>query len=306
MKKLMFGVAVCLVLAGAAIACKNLSDNRAALPRPEGPCDVYERGGAPCVAAHSTTRALYAAYDGPLYQVMRESDGKTLDIGVVRATADDPGGYADAEAQDAFCKDTYCWITVLYDQSGKGNHLYQAPRGGFSGPAMGGYNNVPVADWAPVNVMGHKVYGLFIAPGMGMRLNDPVGTAVDDQAEGQYWVISGHHYNSGCCFDYGNAETDSRDDGDGTMETTYFGNQPAWYHGEEPGPWIMTDQENNLVGCVNDDPNDKFCEGLESITWRFVTATADGTIPCASRARSCWATAATTATAPRAPSTRPR
>ena len=276
MKRILFGAAVALVLAGAVIACKNLADSREALQRPEGPCDVYERGGAPCVAAHSTTRALYAAYDGPLYQVMRQSDGKTLDIGVVKATADDPGGYADAEAQDAFCKDTYCWITVLYDQSGKGNHLYQAPRGGFSGPAMGGYNNVPVADWAPVNVMGHKVYGLFIAPGMGLRLNDPTGTAVDDQAEGQYWVISGHHYNSGCCFDYGNAETDSRDDGDGTMETTYFGNQPVWYHGEAPGPWIMTDQENNLVGCVNDDPDDKFCEGLEAITWRFVTAMADG------------------------------
>ena len=264
-----------LVVVGAVIACNNLAGGKA-LARPEGPCDVYERGGAPCVAAHSTTRALYAAYDGPLYQVMRQSDGKTLDIGVVKATASDAGGYADAAAQDAFCKDTYCWITVLYDQSGKGNHLYQAPRGGFSGPAMGGYNNVPVADWAPVNVMGHKVYGIFIAPGMGLRLNDPVGTAVDDQAEGQYWVISGHHYNSGCCFDYGNAETDSRDDGDGTMETTYFGNQPAWYHGEAPGPWIMTDQENNLVGCVNDDPNDKFCEGLETITWRFVTAMADG------------------------------
>ena len=276
MKKLFFGVVVCLVLVGAAIACKNLAESGPALPRPEGPCDVYAKGGAPCVAAHSTTRALYAAYDGPLYQIMRESDGKTLDIGVVRATATDPGGYADADAQDAFCKDTYCWITVLYDQSGKGNHLYQAPRGGFSGPAMGGYNNVPVADWAPVNVLGHKVYGLFIAPGMGLRLNDPTGTAVDDQAEGQYWVISGHHYNSGCCFDYGNAETDSRDDGDGTMETTYFGNQPVWYHGEAPGPWIMTDQENNLVGCVNDDPNDKFCEGLEAITWRFVTAMADG------------------------------
>ena len=276
MKKLLFGAVVSLVLVGAAIACKNISENQALLPRPEGPCDVYERGGAPCVAAHSTTRALYAAYDGPLYRVMRASDGKTLDIGVVKPTATDPGGYADADAQDAFCKDTYCWITVLYDQSGKGNHLYQAPRGGFSGPAMGGYNNVPVADWAPVNVLGHKVYGLFIAPGMGLRLNDPTGTAVDDQAEGQYWVISGHHYNSGCCFDYGNAETDSRDDGDGTMETTYFGNQPVWYHGEAPGPWIMTDQENNLVGCVNDDPNDKFCEGLEAITWRFVTAMADG------------------------------
>ena len=272
MKKILFGVLTGLVLLGAGIACKQL----AVLQRPEGPCDVYERGGAPCVAAHSTTRALYAAYNGPLYQIMRQSDGKTLDIGVVKASATDPGGYADAAAQDAFCKDTYCWITVLYDQSGKGNHLYQAPRGGFSGPAMGGYNNVPLADWAPVNVMGHKVYGVFIAPGMGMRLNDPTGTAVDDQAEGQYWVISGHHYNSGCCFDYGNAETDSRDDGDGTMETTYFGNQPAWYHGDPPGPWIMTDQENNLVGCVNDDPNDKFCEGLETITWRFVTATADG------------------------------
>ncbi len=274
-KKILFGAMACLLLVGAVIACNNLSGGKA-LTRPEGPCDVYERGGAPCVAAHSTTRALYASYDGPLYQVMRASDGKKLDIGVVKATAADAGGYADAAAQDAFCKDTYCWITVLYDQSGKGNHLFQAPRGGFSGPAMGGYNNVPVADWAPVNVLGHKVYGIFIAPGMGLRLNDPTGTAVDDQAEGQYWVFSGRHYNSGCCFDYGNAETDSRDDGDGTMETTYFGNSRGWYYGEGDGPWIMTDQENNLVGCVNPDPNDKYCRGLDTVDWRFVTAMADG------------------------------
>lgn len=244
--------------------------------RPEGPCDVYAAGGTPCVAAHSSTRALYADYDGPLYQVMRQSDGKTIDIGVVKPSAGDAGGYADAEAQDKFCADTYCWITILYDQSGNGNDLYQAPRGGFSGPAMGGFNNVPLADWAPVTLMGHKVYGIHIAPGMGLRWNDAKGTAVDDQAEGQYWVISGEHYNSGCCFDYGNAETDSRDDGDGTMETTYFGNQGSWYHGQAPGPWVMTDQENNLVGCVNEDPNDKFCADLPSVNWRFVTATADG------------------------------
>jgi len=37
----------------------------------------------------------------------------------------------------------------------------------------------------------------------------------------------------------------------------------------------MTDQENNLVGCVNPDGS-KFCTNLPSITWRFVTATADG------------------------------
>ncbi|MBL0160367.1 MAG: lamin tail domain-containing protein [Bryobacterales bacterium] len=247
-------------------------------PRPQGPCDIYAAAGAPCAAAHSSTRALYASYKGPLYQVLRQSDGKTLDIGVVPPAASpvpDAGGYANAAAQDAFCANTYCWITILYDQSPKRNHLIQAPRGGFSGPAMGGFNNLPVADMAPVTIMGHKVYGVFIAPGMGLRQNDTKGTAVDDQAEGQYWVINGHHYNSGCCFDYGNAETDSRDDGNGTMETTYYGNATAWYRGSGSGPWIMTDQENNLVGCVNPDGS-KLCPNLPSITWRFVTATADG------------------------------
>ena len=245
-------------------------------PRPEGPCDIYAAAGNPCVAAHSSTRALYAAYNGPLYQVMRQSDGKTLDISVVQPKEGDAGGYADAAAQDAFCANTYCWITTIYDQSGKGNHLVQAPRGGFSGPAMGGFNNIPIADMAPITIMGHKAYGTFIEPGMGLRWNDAKGTAVDDQAEGQYWVVNGHHYNSGCCYDYGNAETDSRDDGDGTMETTYYGNATAWYHGQAPGPWIMTDQENNLVGGVNASPNDKYLPNLPSITWRFVTATADG------------------------------
>lgn len=275
MKKYFFGFALAAVVLCSALACSGLIGSKV-MQRPEGPCDIYEAGGTPCAAAHATTRALYASYDGPLYQVMRQSDGKTLDIYVVKASANDPGGYADAAAQDAFCANTTCWVTVIYDQSPMGNHLYQAPRGAYSGAAMGGYNNVPVADWAPVNVMGHKVYGIHISPGMGMRINDTKGTAVDDQAEGQYWVINGQHYNSGCCFDYGNGETDSRDDGDGTMETTYFGGEPGWYHGEGSGPWIMTDQENNLVGCVNEDPDDKFCEGLESVTWRFVTAMADG------------------------------
>jgi hypothetical protein len=227
------------------------------------------------VAAHSSTRALYASYNGPLYQVLRQSDGKTLNIGVVQPSATDAGGYADAAAQDAFCANTYCWITTVYDQSGHKNDLTQAPRG----PAgtvmvMGGFNNIPVADWAPVTIMGHKVYGVFISPGMGLRNDNPHGTAVDDQAEGQYWVVNGHHYNGGCCFDYGNGEIDSRDDGVGTMETAYFGNATPWYHGPPPGPWIMTDQENNLVGCVTTNGT-KNCD-LPIITWRFVTATADG------------------------------
>jgi len=275
---LMLALALTLIGATLTMATQAGAGANVPPPRPKGPCDIYAAAGAPCVAAHSTTRALYASYNGPLYQVLRQSDGKTLDIGVVQPVASpvpDAGGYADAAAQDAFCANTYCWITKIYDQSPRHNDLTQAPRGGFSGPAMGGFNNLPVADMAPITIMGHKAYGVFIAPGMGLRQNDAKGTAVDDQAEGQYWVINGHHYNSGCCFDYGNAEIDSRDDDNGTMETTYYGNATAWYRGSGPGPWIMTDQENNLVGCVNPDGS-KYCANLPSINWRFVTAIAKG------------------------------
>ena len=271
--KLVLVFALALTLVGAALMAQQAGRGSG---RPQGPCDIYAAASDPCVAAHSTTRALYAAYNGPLYQVVRQSDGKTQDIGVVQPNGSDAGGYANAAAQDTFCANTYCWISTIYDQSGKKNHLTQAPRGAFSGNAMGGFNNLPVADMAPITIMGHKAYGAFIAPGMGLRQNDVHGTAVDDQAEGQYWVINGQHYNNGCCFDYGNAEIDSRDDDNGTMETTYYGNATAWYHGNPPGPWIMTDQENNLVGCVNPGSTSKLCESLPNITWRFVTAMAKG------------------------------
>jgi hypothetical protein len=277
---ILLALALTLPVAMLLIAKAAGAGGNAGLRRPEGPCDIYAAGGTPCAAAHSTTRAMFAAYNGPLYQVLRQSDGKTLDIGVVQPSATDGGGYANAAAQDAFCANTYCWITTIYDQSGHSNDLTQAPHGGFSGHALGGFNNVPVADWAPITIMGHKVYGVFIAPAMGMRCDDAHSTAVDDQPEGEYWVVNGHHYNGGCCYDYGNAETDSRDDDAGTMETTYFGNATAWYHGPTNGPpphgpWIMTDQENNLVGCVTDSPNNKNCD-LPIIPWRFVTAMAKG------------------------------
>jgi hypothetical protein len=269
-----------LLLTGTAVAMSQQAGSKpnGTPPRPNGPCDLYAAAGDPCVAAHSTTRALYASYNGPLYQVLRQSDGRTLDIGVVRPVAlpiPDAGGYADASAQDRFCANTYCWIAKVYDQSGKHNDLTQAPRGGFSGPALGGLNNLPLADMAPISILGHKVYGVFIEPGMGLRQDDAKGTAVDDQAEGQYWVINGLHFNSGCCFDYGNAEIDSRDDDNGTMETAYFGDAPYWFHGNPSGPWVMTDQENNLVGCVNPDGSNH-CPNLPNIDWRFVTAMAKG------------------------------
>ena len=271
----MFVLALTVIGATLTMAQQTGAGSKASMARPKGPCDIYAAAGDACVAAHSTTRALYASYNGPLYQVLRQSDGETLDIGVVQPVASDAGGYADAPAQDAFCANTYCWITTVYDQSPKHNDLTQAPRGGFSGPAMGGFNNLPVAEMAPITIMGHKAYGVFIVPGMGLRHNDAKGTAVDDQAEGQYWIINGLHFNNGCCFDYGNAEIDSRDDDNGTMETTYFGNATPWYHGIPPGPWVETDQENNLAGCSNSDGS-KYCANLPTVTWRFVTAMGKG------------------------------
>ena len=53
------------------------------------PCDLYGAAGTPCVAAHSTVRALYSAYNGSLYQVKRASDSATTNIGLLAA-----GGYA--------------------------------------------------------------------------------------------------------------------------------------------------------------------------------------------------------------------
>jgi hypothetical protein len=92
------------------------------------PCDIYGSAGTPCVAAHSTTRALFGSYSGRLYQVRRASDGQRRDIGVLTA-----GGYANAGAQDSFCAGTTCVITVIYDQTSRHNDLTPAPPGGVGG-----------------------------------------------------------------------------------------------------------------------------------------------------------------------------
>lgn len=97
-----------------------------------GPCDIYASGNTPCIAAHSTTRALYGAFTGSLYQVKRGSDGATTNIAPLAA-----GGVANAASQDTFCAGTTCLITTIYDQSGRGNHLTRAPGGAFKGPESG-------------------------------------------------------------------------------------------------------------------------------------------------------------------------
>ncbi|KAI0858322.1 fungal alpha-L-arabinofuranosidase [Xylaria cubensis] len=232
-----------------------------------GPCDIYASGGTPCVAAHSTTRALYSSYSGSLYQVKRGSDGATTNISPLSA-----GGVANAGAQDTFCAGTTCLITIIYDQSGRNNHLTQAPPGGFSGPEANGYDNLASAIGAPVTLNGQKAYGVFISPGTGYRNNAVSGTATGDGAEGMYAVLDGTHYNGGCCFDYGNAEVSSRDTGNGHMEAIYFGDNTVWGSGSGNGPWIMADLENGLFSGSSTKQN----TGDPSITSRFITAAIKG------------------------------
>ncbi|KAJ1563355.1 hypothetical protein HK405_002340, partial [Cladochytrium tenue] len=231
------------------------------------PCDIYAAGGTACVAAHSTTRALYSAFSGALYQIKRGSDNTTTTISPLSA-----GGVANAAAQDSFCASTTCLITVIYDQSGNGNHLTQAPPGGFNGPESDGYDNLAAAVGAPVTLNGQKAYGVFVSPGTGYRNNAAVGTATGDASEGMYAVLDGTHYNGECCFDYGNAETSSHDTGNAHMEAIYFGDATYWGSGSGSGPWVMADLENGLFSGYSAATND----GDPSISSRFVTAAVKG------------------------------
>ena len=235
-----------------------------------GPCDIYSSGGTPCVAAHSTTRALYSGYSGALYQVSRGSDGATTNIAPLSA-----GGVANAAAQDSFCASTTCLITIIYDQSGHGNHLTQAPPGGAaSGPDPNGYDYLASAVGAPVTLNGQKAYGVFISPFTGYRNNAATGTATGDAPEGLYAVFDGTHFNAKCCFDYGNAERSSDDTGNGHMEAIYFGAGDGSGHGTGAGngPWIMADLENGLFSGYNPGNN----PADPTITSRFVTAIVKG------------------------------
>jgi hypothetical protein len=226
-----------------------------------GPCDIYADDGGPCVAAHSTVRALYGGYSGPLYQV-KKADGTITDIGALA-----PGGLANAADQDAFCGTGACTISIIYDQSGMGNHLTKAP----AGMAKTTPGNEANAKSVPIMIGGQKVYGVHIVPGVGYRNNTPCGTATCDNAETEYMVVAGDFSNGACCFDYGNMETSSRDDGEGTMEAVYFGTCTIWGKGAGNGPWIMGDLENglwagNISPYVNNMP----------VTWQYVMGMVKG------------------------------
>ena len=183
-------------------------------------CDFFSP-----VLSHISLTLLSFLSDGPLYNLTRK-DGQNLDVKVATA-----GGYADKAAHDAFCKGTDCFIYNVYDQSPEKNHL--GPR-----------HKVVNASRHPITAGGKDVYGMWFDPGFGYHVDNTTGVAQGNDPESIYAVMSGTHFNGGCCFDYGNSESDDHDDGCGTMEAIYFGN--AHWHGNSgaltpgaktQGPW---------------------------------------------------------------------
>jgi non-reducing end alpha-L-arabinofuranosidase len=243
------------------------------------PCDVLKQAGHACVSAHSTVRVLASGYNGPLYQVCKGSvspgpsscKGTPQDIGA-------KDGYADAAAQDTFCTGAACTITKIYDQSGQGNDLEPSPPGGRkSTPA-----NPANATDLKVTINGHSVYGLKFKTGMGYRtgcsgcnIKAGNGIAKGDEPETMYMVTSQQDLVDGCCFDYGNAETTSNDDGNGTMEAVFVGYGVIWGTGSGDGPWVMADLENGLyAGWEN--KQDQNISTNKALPHDFITAVVVG------------------------------
>ena len=205
------------------------------------PCDIYKTAGTPCVAAHSTVRALYEAYSGPLYQVRRTSDNATMDIGLLS-----PGGYVDIAVQDSFLNGKAGTISIIFDQSPNKNHLTKSPKvlhltnGGNEAKATDGKHTVN----------GHVVHGIYVtgySTDVGYRNNDATGLARNDEPETMYMVVDGKRYSDQCCFDYGNVGKTGTDEGNATMECIYWGTDITWGgKGDGTGPWVAADLENGV------------------------------------------------------------
>ncbi|MEU4746461.1 arabinofuranosidase catalytic domain-containing protein, partial [Actinosynnema sp. NPDC023658] len=255
-----FTVFAVAAVAAAVLTTDTLAWAPAASAAPTGPCDIYASGGTPCVAAHSTTRALLSSYSGNLYQVRRSSDNTTRNIGLLST------GVADAAAQDSFCAGTSCVITVVYDQSGRGNDLWYQGSSVVPGSTQSRPAN---ATTESLSVGGSKTYSLYINPGNSYwRDGHLTGVPTGSAPEGMYMVTSGTHVNNGCCFDYGNSETTRAADAAGAMDAINFSTQ-CWFGGcSGSGPWVQADLEWGLYpgGSQSWNPNQR------AFPSKFVTA----------------------------------
>jgi hypothetical protein len=188
-------------------------------------------------------RVLSSTYSGPLYQVRSGSSATNTGTGgTVKDIVAGTDGFADTGAQDTFCSGTTCTVSILYDQSGKGNHLKAAPAGNYTGTAAeNDYESI--ATKQSFKASGHTVYALYVSAHGGYRNDSAKGLATGSAAQGIYEIADGSkNVGKACCFDFGNVRTDNKAGGTGTMATIYFGTG-FWGSGTGNGPWFMGDFE---------------------------------------------------------------
>ncbi|HEY3872190.1 MAG TPA: arabinofuranosidase catalytic domain-containing protein [Actinocrinis sp.] len=236
-----------VIAGGIAALVTQLTGSSSGLPSGSLECDIYMYYGTGCVAAYSTVHALSATYDGPLYQVTRASDGATQDIGLQST-----GGYVDASEQHSFCDQSTCAITKIYDQSSEQNDLTPGP-GGSAAPAP---DQAASAGALPITAGGNEAFGVDISGGVGYRNDNPSAIAQGSNPEGMYMVASGTHVNAGCCFDFGNAEKENSDKGNGHMDAVNLNTRCYFTPCTDTGPWVQADLENGLFqGGNGNNPN---------------------------------------------------
>jgi non-reducing end alpha-L-arabinofuranosidase len=226
----------------------------------EGPCDIYEKGGNPCVAAYSTIRRLLSTYTGPLYQV--RSGSNAMNTGTGGMTHDIPQtakGFADIAAQTTACANTVCTVSKLYDQSGKGNDITVAkgglPNGGDYAALDDFETTIGRTDTKDkMKVGGNDVYALYMEARQGYRQTMVGnGMAIGDDPQGIYMLADGTRTGTACCWDFGNVTTNPKSYAE--MNTLFFG-VGFWGKGAGNGPWFGADFEAGvwMGGSVSGDP----------------------------------------------------
>jgi hypothetical protein len=236
LRRTLLGAASAVALAAGVLAGAGAAHAATSLP-----CDIYAAGGTPCVTAHSTTRALFGSYAGPLYQVQRASDHTYRDVGVLAA-----GGVANAATQDTFCAGTSCTITKIYDQTANHNDMPISWGGFWKGPGANGADIGADATALPVTLGGQKAYGVKVTQGVGYRVDNAKAAPTGSQPSGVYMVTSSNFVNQWCCFDYGLGENSHNDDGNATMNAIEWGTACWFGNCVGSGPWVEADLENGM------------------------------------------------------------
>lgn len=179
-----------------------------------GPCDILATAGTPCVAAHSVIRKMFAAYSGPLFQIIRTSDSTTLDVSA------GTNGKAILSPTTAFCAATVCNYNNIYDQAHTGSPNNNLPNANAGNPAPLSSDTFPKGTTLPIlstsctnpcSVVGGGTLGQIYR-----NRSSTTGIPTSANPITVYYVRT-NTQSSICCGDYGDMENPVSNHGAGTM-----------------------------------------------------------------------------------------